>query len=224
MYECQHCKKQYKFLSGLENHEGKCPVKTKIEACKTLVGTVAYNAFQYWMLRTKRVRNVDINTFMKSRYFGQFIRFSNFYLNTSVGPMETYMNFLIKQNLDPYMWIDHRVFARYIIEYNSIVSPNEQWGITFDEIESLCQEYDCLPNEIFVVLGFEEVVKRVLNKKFSPWYLLLSDAYWRFHQQQTEVDRDTLLDLLQVNTFHSIAGANPGITKEIKDLIQEIEN
>lgn len=193
---CQYCNKQYSNEKRFFSHGPKCPTKQRIDSCKTLVGSIAFSAYNYWMKKTRKGEQT-IETFIKSRFFTSCIRFGEFYLQTSVGSMEKYIDFMIKKNYDFPMWSSGIVFAEYMFHYDSIHAPIEQWNLTFDIIEQYCIDYKCEPKDVFKHLEFEEVFSLVRRKKLSNWYLLLSAGFRDWISSVPEDYRSKIMEVMR---------------------------
>lgn len=219
---CQYCAKEYTQEKRFLSHGNRCPVKLRIDDCRTMQGAIAFDAYNYWMKKTRKGEQT-IQTFMKSRFFMSCMRFAEFYLKTSIGPMEKYIDFMIKKNYDFPMWASHAVYAEFIFHYDSIYSPNEQWVWTFDILEQRCIDHQCQLSEVFVNMGYDDVIDLVLKRKLSPWYLMVSPSFWDWLKTLEQVQKDTLIESLRPNIFLSIAQANPEVHKELVELTKEVE-
>lgn len=221
-WTCQYCKKEYLNEKRFFTHTTKCPVKEKIDRCKTLAGSIAFSAYNYWMKKTRKGEQ-SIETFIASRYFTSCMRFAEFYMETSVGSIEKYIDFMIKKNYDFPMWSSHVVFAEYIYHYDSIHSPYDQWNLSFDIIEQYCIDFNCQPIEVFNKLGFEEVFILIIRRKLSNWYLLLSKGFWDWMNTLPIDHKTKLLHAMRAEIFFNVASANPSIHRELSDLTKTAE-
>lgn len=219
---CQYCSKEYTNEKRFFSHAGKCPVKARIDQCKTLAGSIAFSSYNYWMKKTRKGEQ-SIETFIGSRYFTSCMRFAEFYMETSVGPIEKYIDFMIKKNYDFPMWSSHVVFAEYIYHYDSIHSPFDQWNLTFDIIEQFCIDYKCQPIDVFAHIGFEELFVLIIRRKMSNWYLLLSKGFWNWMNVLPIEQKTKLLHAMRAEVFFNVANANPSIHRELSDLTKTAE-
>jgi hypothetical protein len=221
-WKCPHCSKEYTNEKRFFTHTGKCPMKEKIDRCRTLQGSIAFSAYNYWMKKTRKGEQT-IETFISSRFFTSCMRFAEFYLETSVGSMEKYIDFMIKRNYDFTMWSSHVVFAEYVYHYDSIHPPIDQWNHSFDLIEQRCIDYNCSPTEVFKHIGLDDMMILIIRRKLSNWYLLLSKGFWDWMGTLPPEQKNKVLSAMKPDLFFNVVSANPALHRELSDLTKAVE-
>ena len=221
-WTCKYCSKEYVNEKRFLTHTNTCPTKERIDRCKTLQGSIAFSAYNYWMKKTRKGEQ-SIETFIASRFFTSCMRFAEFYIQTSVGSMEKYIDFMIKKNYDFTMWSSHVVFAEYIYHYDSIHSPYDQCNLSFDIIEQFCIDYQCTPIEVFEKIGYDEIIILIIRRKLSNWYLLLSQGFWNWMNTLPQLNKSKVLESMKADIFFKMANANPGIYRELLELTKTVE-
>lgn len=221
-WTCKYCSKEYVQEGRFLAHGPKCKVRQRIDRAKTLEGSIAFDAYNYWMKKTRKGEQT-FDTFMNSKFFSSCLNFAEFYLKTSIGSMEKYIDFMIKREYGFAMWSSHLVYAEFVHNYDLIFPPEEQWNITFNIIEQYCVDFKCTPKEVFEKMGFDEITRLIIKRKLSSWYLMPSSSFWAWVGSLSDLQKSQITDALKPDVFMNIAQANPVIFKELKEWTQEVE-
>lgn len=170
MYECEHCKKTYITERYYTKHFKSCrPLLRKTEL-ETVVGSSAFKFFKRW-LATKQCMNIEIETFISSRYYNSFIRFAKFIINRKIGDVDLYFNHVIKHKMEPTIWSNQIVYSSYLKMIDEL-DPISSIKYSIKTIVRLSRIFDCEPTEVSTRLYINEIIELLYSRHITPWFLL----------------------------------------------------
>ena len=212
---CPHCTKEFVREGSFFNHVENCDMKRRIDACKTLTGSIAFDAYNYWMRATRKGEQ-SIQTFINSkRSYTSLMKFAEFYMKTSIGPMEPYIDFMIKHEINFCLWSNHNVYAKFVNNYDNIIQPADQWMASKEVIDSMCVEYQTNLVDIYDVIDFDVLVKLILRRKVSAWFLMSSPSFRAWMIKLDSYKSDVINSALQVPVFIQTIRANSKIFDDL---------
>lgn len=212
---CPHCTKEFLREGSFFNHVETCDMKRRIDACKTLIGSIAFDAYNYWMRKTRKGEQT-IQTFIKSKKsYTSLMKFAEFYTKTSIGPMEPYIDFMIKYEINFCLWSNHNIYAKYVNNYDNLHKPEDQWLESKAVIDSMCIEYETDIVHIYDVIDFDLLVKLILKRKLSAWYLMASPSFKSWLMRLDSYKGNIMNSALQVPVFIQTIRANSTLFDEL---------
>lgn len=221
---CPHCQKEFMREGSFFNHVETCDMKRRIDASKTLIGSIAFDAYNYWMRKTRKGEQ-SIQTFIKSkRSYTSLMKFAEFYTKTSIGPMEPYIDFMVENEINFCLWSNHNVYAKYVNNYDNIHQPAEQWLASKEVIDSMCVEYNTNIVDIYNVIDFDVLTRLILKRKLSPWYLMASPSFKAWLMRLDRYKSDVINSALQVPVFIQTIRANSNLFGELAKETEVFEN
>ena len=191
-YECEYCSKKYVSKGHFTKH--KCEEMRRAKLLKTAKGMAAYEAYSSWM-KAKGYMNRGQQQFIDSRHFIPFERFLVFAKRMALPGRERFITYMAELDIFPKDWSSNLVYDHYIEEFDTLLTPNEQANITVDTVFELANNFECDPDDVFLYLNANDLIKIVQAKKMSPWVLLFSSKFHWFMQEQMTREQRVLLQV-----------------------------
>jgi len=194
-HKCKYCEYVFKDEDDKLSHTCKL-LDRENESKQSKNFLVAWHLFKYWReLFGHATQSREI--FIQSKYYTSFIKFCEFARNKSIPDRKHYIKFCKSKNLLPNLWRMEQVYMEYLIFFDQDVTPEKQFDISVETIDSIADVIDCKHNKVISFLNFDEVSKMVYGKKLSPWYLLFSSSFEKMYRNLSQNERiicDSLID------------------------------
>lgn len=216
--KCDHC--GYVYKSDQEVVEHTCKYSERFQKVKTLTGIVAFELYKSWRQK-KGFFTADESTFINSKYFTVFFNLSEFMNKKSIPLRQHYLDFCIKTTLLPNNWYSESVYMEYLMTFDDTVSPELQYKISKNTINSLADMIECEPNKVLTYLNFDEIAKLIYTKNLSPWLLLFSNTFNHIYKNKLSNEERILCDrLINRETWINKLRSNRDTSQTIINLIK----
>lgn len=220
LHECQYCLKKFKSAKWLSNHE--CQQMKRYKMLHSPIGISAYNAYSLWMKR-KGHRNRGEEQFIDSKTFTSFFNFIKFAAKMALPNQKKFIEYMIQLDIHPKDWTNKKVYEQYIKEFENLLTPEEQVETSVDTVYELSKIFECEPNEIFLHLEPVSLIRIVQAKKLSPWFLLNSNKFkWFINNEMTREQKLILEEYVNEYHWQGEFKNNVDTIKTIKSKIQEL--
>lgn len=192
------------------------------EKLQTPLGQAAWRFYQDWMkLQRKRVQ--DEKTFLKSKYYESFNRFSEYVKKLQLPNPQSFMKLMITNDFPPTMWTLNETYVMYLEHLDRAAPPQEHAQITADTIFRLAEILTCDMSEIFLHLSASEVIELIRERKLSPWLLLNSTKFMEFFRDKTNPEQKIVLEaLIRPKYWTTQFSKKPNTLNYMKDIVTEM--
>lgn len=198
-WKCDHCDHEFIHERVFMNHI--CKERIRHDEVRTVIGQAAYSFYNLWMKLNKR-SSQSLETFSGSGSYTTFIKFATWAKRVRLPDPERYIKSMVEHgNVSPSLWTRDNVYAMYLQGYDGIVTPDEQFLKSLDEILSLVSELKVEPGKVFDVVGIDTLVLLVHKRKISPWFLIASSAFRAWWQGLPADDASRIEDTLQIGAL-----------------------
>ena len=219
-YECEYCHKTYSREVNFLNH--RCTPKLRAEEMNTIEGKRAYMLYQKWMRSYNRLVP-RLSTFMTSRFYNAFIKFSKFVQLDTIPDVDMFIQLMREKDISPNIWLEPKVLAIYFQYYDKNASPLKQAEITVNTLFDLASKYDIKVSDIFSKIQPSEIIQLMHERKLSPWILLNSEKFMKFFtRRMTDDERIAVSTLIRADTWKEKFDKNPKLVKRMRLYVSEL--
>ena len=219
-YECEFCGKKYVSEGHYKKHE--CEQMRRHNHLKTPKGVAAYEAYSAW-LNAKGYANRGTEQFMESRYYTSFVKFIDFSQRMALPAKDIFIRYMAKIDMLPKDWTSNLVYDHYIDEFDTLLSPDEQASVTVDTIFELARNFECDPDDVFLYLEANSLIKIVQAKKMSPWVLMFSPKFrWFMSHEMTREQRILLEQYVKPERWEAIFNTHPDEVDKMKTYVRAL--
>ena len=219
-YECEYCGKKYVSESHYKKHE--CDEMLRARHMKTPRGIAAYEAYSTWM-SAKGYANRGQQQFMDSKYFTSFVRFIQFAHRIALPAQDQFVKYMAKIDIQPKDWTSNLVYDHFIEEFDTLISPKDQASITVDTFFELANIFECDPDDVFLYLEANTLIKIVQAKKMSPWVLLFSPKFhWFMKNEMTREQRILLGQYVRADQWEATFLMQPDVVDDMKAYVRAL--
>jgi len=169
-FTCEHCGKTYKKENFFINH--KCRILERKKQIQTPIGQSAFFIYKKW-LKNKGNNNLEIETFINSKYYNAFINFAKHLKKIIYPDLDIFYQMVFDLKLDPTTWITNEVYSKYIKIIDN-ADPIKRVKISIKFLNILAEEFECNINEVLLHLHINDLIYYVHTRYLSPWLLLNS--------------------------------------------------
>lgn len=173
MYECEHCHKTYVNNRYYLKHFNQCKIYLRKHELSTVIGKNAFNYYKKW-LKSKQCMNDDSNTFITSRFYNSFIKFSKFVVDKKIVDIDLYFDYMIIKKINPMIWTNDIIYSVYIKLVDDL-SPMDSVNLSIKTLIKLGKIFDCEPYQVMKKLSISEIIELLYSRHFTPWFLLNSN-------------------------------------------------
>ena len=219
-YQCHFCGKRFKFEKRFIDH--KCTPMRREEKLRTPLGQAAWQFYQDWM-KLQRKRVPETKSFLKSRFYESFNRFSIHVKKLNLPNPQMFMKLMIDKGFDPTMWTTDPAYVEYMEHLDMVASSHEHAQITVDTILQLADVLECDTGDIFSELTANEVIELIKERKLSPWILLHSPKFMIFFRDNTTPEQKIVLEsLVRYNYWVTQFDKKPKDVEMMKVIVKEM--
>jgi hypothetical protein len=219
-YKCQFCGKHFVHEGWYLKHQ--CEQMKRDQDMRTPQGQAAWRFYQLWLTKNrKKARNVD--TFMTSRFYNAFIKFTEFVHRTGLPEPDTFIGFMVRKNYDPFMWTDSRIYRAYLEYLDRQGDPWNRIETTIKTIKRYTNSVDCKPSEIFDFISSSELVHKIYSRELSPWFLLTSQRFMNYYRTKLNHDEKLRVDtVIRPKFWRERFDKNPNIVKDVQNIVKRL--
>lgn len=201
-----------------------CKEMKREEDFKSLEGQAAHLFYKSWMKKKHHTSTTTADGFKTSQYFGTFFKFVNFVRQTHLPDTNSFIEFMVKQKIDPKFWTDDRAYGKYLEHVNRILSAEKLIEITVKTIYDIADEAEINPRDVFSILAPAEVIQLLSQRRISPWILLNSRKFMLFFKDKASSEERVILEsLINPDYWTKRFTAFPDDLKLAKDCVSALE-
>lgn len=189
-FRCNHCGHSFVYEDRLLRH--KCKQMVRKEELETPLGQAGWLHYQTWM-KTNHKLVPAIKSFLHSKYYGAFMRFSKFVKDVRIPDPELYIRLMNELNIPPAMWTSDLIYVRFIEHMDKRVPAIKNAKITIETLFNIAEDNGVDIAEVFDVIDPNDVIQLLRQRKLSPWFLLRSSKFK--NMLKTRMSRDQLIVL-----------------------------
>ena len=200
-YICKYCEKVYKTEKGFNAHT--CDKKTRYEIdMKSIIGQQAYSWFCLWLTeKHKTSAKITHETFIVSKYYKAFIKFTEFSKKVSLVDTSSYIKYMIEKDIMPYYWCDSVWYNAFMQQFEKTTPYKALITISIKTLQSLAEEHNCDVGDIFDYIEFFEIHSGIVQRKISPMLLLKSKKFIKFMGIMNEEQHKLLEDAIDIKHY-----------------------
>src|SRR5699024_10715791 len=157
----------------MEHH---CEQMRRTEFMRTREGHLAFQSYNTWM-RAQGKREQTAQIFLTSMYFLPFERFARFLTEAKVTSYRGFVGLMVKKEIDPKYWTDHRAYSMFIEYHDTVVPVEEQIKLTINAMLKVVDRENKNISEFFDVVDNSELISLIQRRELTPWLLLRSQKF-----------------------------------------------
>lgn len=219
LYSCEHCKKSFVMERAFMIH--RCEQMDRVELMRTAIGQSAYAYYCAWMTKGRR-KAPPADTFRTSTYFRSFIKFAEFIRKVSIPNPDKYIDIMVEKQISPILWCRNECYSMYLEWNDRLSSPYDQAQITIETIMKIAEVANITPSEVFQKLEPGEIIQLVVERKLSPWILLVSKAFKDKLVTMDVNQHTTLMRLIGIDHWAFKMEENREVIADMKLLVKEL--
>lgn len=215
MYECKYCRRRMTNERAFMAH--RCTQMERAEQQGTVVGQAAYLYYKLWFEEQRR-KAPPHETFLTSAYYRSFVRFAEFVKDVNLPNPEKYIELMVEQKLAPVLWTRNEAYASYLNWSDHKAPPLEQAAETVQTIQTLAEQLQVAPADVFNLLDYGAVITLVQQRKLSPWLLLCSKRFKAWLMSRPEDEQKQFTRLIGIDYWAAKLERSPERVVELKEI------
>jgi len=169
--KCEYCNKVFKRESALSAHM--CRDKKRWLQKDEKHVRLGHKFFNDWYrIAMGASKQRDYREFMKSQYYGAFVRFGMYVLETRVLAPERYLDWLIKKKVPVDRWCKDSVYNQYLAEQSKRETAERALERFVIHADAWSQRTGYHWSEYWVGAKPHTLVNDIKMGKISPWVFL----------------------------------------------------
>ncbi len=219
-FRCSFCGTGFTQEHRYEKH--KCKAMQRDEEIRTPLGQTAWNNYRLWMT-TQRRTPPTLETFLSSKYYTTFIKFSKFAHKVGIPNTELYIKYMVRQEIHPTIWVNDKIYGDYLQYLDRGRDPIVQAEYTVNYLFKIADALECEVDEVFDLLQANDVINMLQRRQLSPWILLHSSKFKQFLTTKTTKEQQLILTtILKPKIWSEKRKDNPKIVEQMKDIVREL--
>ena len=170
-FKCEYCNKVYKLERTITAHM--CPNKRRYlqkDEQHVRIGLQFFNDWHRIAMGSNSKK--DYQAFMKSQYYGAFVRFGLYILEARVIAPERYLEWLIKNQKPVDIWCKDTVYNNYLAEQSKRETAERALERFVIHADSWSQRTGCHWSDYWEKVQPHTMVNDIKMGKISPWVFL----------------------------------------------------
>lgn len=218
-FRCKFC--QAGFVTEDRFLKHRCKEMERDEIIRTPTGQAAWEHYKTW-LNLQRRQPPNVQTFLSSKFFTTFIKFTEFSLRVSIPNPQRYIAFMIKKEIPPVLWCNDEIYGEYLRYLDKATDPLERTQQTIEFLFKLADEIECPVDRVFDYLTPNDVIQLLHQRKLFPWFLLYSPKFKHFVKNAPTEQRVAIASFLDPNTWAKRSKEQPKIKEQLETFVREL--
>lgn len=220
-FTCEYCNKRFVHAGNYEKHF--CEEKKKALLIKTKIGKNALHYYQEW----RRFRGFSVNAenaFLHSKYFKPFLNFIEYANEKMIPDKRGFIKLMASKDVNPMFWTNKIYYDYYIESFDKIYSPIKQVEMSLNYMETLANSLECPVNAVVNNLEIIELMKLIVARKLSPWFLLFHTTFQDLIRYRLDSEQKILLEtIIHVDIWKKKFKESPKDVTRIKELLNYLK-
>jgi len=192
-YQCKFC--HSKFVREERYLKHRCKQMDRAEEIQTQVGQAAWLYYQKWMKAYRRMVPA-IESFMSSKYYQSFIRFTKHAQKLHLPDIDTFILLMKEKDISPTIWTNDQVYAIYLEYLDRRAAPSQQAQITINTLFKIADAAECDVGEVFAVMEPNEIIELLRERRLSPWLILFSGKFKHMLVHSTTQEQRIIMETI----------------------------
>lgn len=196
---CEYCSKKFAKVDSLLTH--KCEIRDRHTAQNEKYAVIAFTAYSKLYQHVRKGKLPTRDEFIKSLFYNAFTQFGLYVLNHKILNPQSYIEFLINNNIQPDYWCRTSLYEEhYLPQYirNEDIAAAVQR--TLLNLQSYADEHGNTINDVLKTFPSTLTVLWTRSGRLSPWFLYLCDTgnnlLLNLNEEQLKFI-DTMIDIKQ---------------------------
>lgn len=221
LYTCAYCGKPFKIEKWFLRH--KCKEMLREENFKSTTGQAAWGHYKYWMKLKYKSIPPDPNTFIKSKFFNSFYKFTVFSQKSHLPDIKLYIKLMVAYKIDPVNWNKDAAYRKYLDHVAYKLSPRELIKISVKTLLDEAIKADVDVSTVFDILTPSEVIQLLYQRRLFPWLLLHSKKFTEFYKTRATTEQQINMQaLINPDIWAKKFKKFPQDVKIVKEYINEL--
>jgi len=218
-FECEKCHTTFRRESTFLVH--KCKQMLREEELRSVIGQAAWSYYQKW-IKAQRKTIPATTSFVKSRYFRSFIKFTEFVKATQMTDPDLFIKLMVEKTMQPTIWCNDQVYSMYLEHLEFNISPLRQIQITVRTMCKIADIAECEVEDVFELLPMTEILHLIRQRKLSPWVLLNSVKFKAVVDRASEDEHEALGSLIHSMYWQYKFEKHPEVVQVVKKCVKEL--
>lgn len=217
-FMCVHCKKIFKREKTYIDHM--CKMKKRKIQSETVHGQAAFNFYSMW-LKSKKVSNVNHETFMNSNYFNVFFEFAEWKSKVKLPNINHYIRMMNVWKLDPKDWSDTQTYSRYMETSDHTRSVEDHIRDSMNTIKNIVIDTETDKKYFLNCINPYELGDYVRTRRISPWFLLQTTYFAEWYSKLNSEQIKYLGQIIRAKFWKQFLSEHEEDTNFIKQFIEQ---
>jgi hypothetical protein len=189
---------------------------------QTPIGQAAYSMYSKWMKMNRR-SVPDIDVFKDSRLYTSFVKFARYTQQVDLADVDVYLRLMVKQNIQPNLWMHDKVYNMYLeyMDYN--VCPIERMELMMSTIGDLSEVLNCDVPNVIPSLSPHECQDLLRKRVFTPWLLMKARGFGALYAKCSQEERNIFGELLNTQYWTYMFHKHPDTVAIADNIVAELD-
>lgn len=166
-YVCQFCNKSFRRLTTLSVHM--CEAKRRNNQQSEPWVRIGFMAYLKFFKENSNKKNITYDDFASSSYYSAFVRFGSFVQQVRCVNVNSYLDWLIKNNKKLDHWCRDSEYEKWLIDYTKREAVQAALERSILTMEELCSENNIELTSYFSSGKLGSIMSHIENGRVSPW-------------------------------------------------------
>lgn len=219
--KCDHCGRTFIRASTLLKHI--CEQKRRWMDKDTSSSRIGYSAWLQFYAQCQPTRKKKgYPDFIKSPYYTAFVKFGNYCVDIKAISVQSYVEYLLKNNIQIDNWTSDRVYTKYLLEFLKQENCMDAVKRSIEHLLELANDENIPLSDSFKYLNSNKLCQLIVNGKISPWVLYHSKSGVEFLAKLNSDQTSLIFDYIDPERWNVKFKREGDSVIEVKNLLKSI--
>lgn len=219
--KCDHCGRTFIRSSTLLKHI--CEQKRRWMDKDTPSSRIGYSAWLQFYAQCQPTRKKkDHLAFIKSPYYIAFVKFGSYCVDIKAISVQSYVEYLLKNNVQIDNWTSDRVYTKYLLEFLKQENCMDAVKRSIEHLLELANDENISLSDSFKYLNSNKLCQLIVNGKISPWILYQSKTGVEFLAKLNSDQTTLIFDYIDPERWNIKFKRDSDSVAEVKNLLKNI--
>lgn len=217
-FKCEFCSKVFARERTIIAHM--CESKRRWKD-KDLPGNrIGFQVFvQFYNQNTVSRKQRTYLDFIKSAYYGAFVKFGNYCVEVKCISVNRYSDWLLKNEVKLDTWTLDSVYNRFLVSHLREEDPMDALARSIETTISLSSDAGVKSSDCLRYVNTNRVLMNVTNGKISPWMLYQCVSGIEFLEKLDSSQQKLILDYINPELWAIKFKRHPDSVSDVKSLL-----
>jgi len=216
-FKCDFCDKEFLRETTIAKHM--CAPKRRWNDKDLPANRIGFNSWIQFYGKHSSKKKKDYLEFMKSAYYGAFVRFGNYCSDVQVVNVSRYIDWLLKNQISIDTWNRDTVYTKFLIDHLKTEDPLDAIARSIETCVQLAEQFKIKTSDVLRYGNVNKICYEITKGKISPWMLYQSQSGLKFMESLDSTQQKMILEYINPEQWAIKFKKHKNVIDEVKQLL-----